>query len=83
MREIGSTEAKTRLSELLRAVEHGETVAITRHGKQVAHLVPVRAEDRARRERAAARFRQRRASWEPVDFSTEEILASRHEGHRL
>ena len=29
MREIQATEAKTRLAELLRVVEHGETVAIT------------------------------------------------------
>ena len=83
MREIRSTEAKARLPELLRAVEHGETVAITRHGKRVAHLVPAHAEARAGRERAVARFRQLRAGWKPVSFSTEEILASRHEGHRL
>ena len=47
MREIQATEAKTHLAELLRAVEHGETVAITRHGKPVAHLVPAGAQDRA------------------------------------
>ena len=52
MREIQATEAKTRLAELLRAVEHGETVAITRHGKAVAHLVPADTQDRASRERA-------------------------------
>ena len=61
MREIAATEAKTRLAELLRVVEHGETVAITRHGKPVAHLVPAPAQDRANRERAVERFRQRRA----------------------
>ena len=83
MREIQATEAKTRLAELLRAVEYGETVAITRHGKPVAHLVPARAEDRASRERAVERFRQRRAGWKRVAFSREEILAARHEGHRL
>ena len=83
MREIQATEAKTRLAELLRAVEHGETVAITRHGKPVAHLVPARAEDRANRERAVERFRQRRAMWKPVALSTKEMLAARHEGHRL
>ena len=83
MREIRSTEAKTRLAELLRAVEHGETVAITRHGKAVAHLVPADTQDRANRERAVERFRERRAGWERVSFSTEEILAVRHEGHRL
>ena len=83
MREIGSTEVKARLSELLGAVEHGETVAITRHSKRVAHLVPACADDRASRERAVVRFRQLRAGWKPVNFPTEEILASRHEGHRL
>ncbi len=83
MREIQATEAKARLAELLWAVEHGETVSITRHGRPVAHLVPAPAQDRASRHAAVERFRQRRASWERVDFSTEEILAARHEGHRL
>ena len=83
MREVRSTEAKTHLPELLRAVEHGESVAITRHGKRVAHLVPASAEDRASRQEAVEQFRRRRAGWKHVDFSTEEILASLHEGHRL
>lgn len=34
-------EAKTRLSELLTAVEQGEQVVITRHGQAVAKLVAV------------------------------------------
>ena len=83
MREIQATEAKTRLAELLRAVEHGEAIAITRHGKPVAHLVPAPTQDRANRERAVERFRERRSGWERVDFSTEEILTARHEGHSL
>ncbi len=33
-------EAKTRLSELVAAVERGETVIIQRHGKPVAELHP-------------------------------------------
>ena len=44
MREVQATEAKTRLAELLRAVENGEAIAITRHGKTVAHLVPAGVE---------------------------------------
>ncbi len=83
MREIQATEAKTRLAELLRAVEHGETVVITRHGRAVAHLVPADARDRASRERAIEGFRERRAGWRRVAFSTDEILTARHEGHRL
>lgn len=42
MREIGAFEAKTHLSALLEAVEAGEEVLITRRGKPVARLVPVR-----------------------------------------
>ena len=83
MREIQVTEAKTRLAELLRVGERGQTVAITRHGKPVAHLVPAPAQDQANREMAVECFRQRRAGWEHVAFSTEEILAARHEDHRL
>jgi prevent-host-death family protein len=32
--------ARTRLSELVRAVENGQTVAITRHGVPTVELVP-------------------------------------------
>ena len=38
MRTVGSYEAKTRLTELLREVERGETITITRHGQPVAIL---------------------------------------------
>jgi prevent-host-death family protein len=34
-------EAKTHLSQLLKRVEHGESITITRHGVPVAKLVPV------------------------------------------
>lgn len=37
---VGAYEAKTHLSKLLAAVEQGETVVITRHGKEIAHLTP-------------------------------------------
>ena len=83
VREIQSTEAKARLAELLRNVEHGETIAITRHGKTVAHLIPASAQDRSQRQEALERFRQRRAGWKRAEVSTDEILAWRHEGHRL
>jgi prevent-host-death family protein len=39
--EVGAFEAKNRLSELLRAVEGGKSVVITRHGRAVARLVPI------------------------------------------
>ena len=42
MRRCNTHEAKTRLSELLAAVEtHGEVILICRNGKPVAELRPV------------------------------------------
>jgi prevent-host-death family protein len=40
MRRVQVVEAKAHFSALLAAVEAGETVAITRHGRVVARLVP-------------------------------------------
>lgn len=41
MIEIGAFEAKNKLSHLLDLAEKGEEIIITRHGKQVARLLPV------------------------------------------
>lgn len=38
--DVSVAEAKNRLTQLLRAVEEGEQVIITRNGKPVAQLVP-------------------------------------------
>lgn len=40
MKQIGAFEAKNTLSALLDQVERGEVVIITRHGREVARLVP-------------------------------------------
>jgi len=42
MRAIQIVEAKAHFSALLAAVEAGEEIAITRHGKVIARLVPDR-----------------------------------------
>ena len=57
MRQIGAFEAKNRLSELLRAVENGEEVTITKHGRPVAKLIPFTAHDQARVAAAIAELR--------------------------
>jgi prevent-host-death family protein len=58
MREIGSFEAKNKLSALLDQVEHGAEIVITRHGKAVARLVPAELGfDREKAKRAAAGLR--------------------------
>jgi prevent-host-death family protein len=41
--DVSTAEAKNRLPELIRAVEEGEVVVITRHGRPVAQLGPVPA----------------------------------------
>lgn len=40
MRTVQVVEAKAKFSALLAAVEAGEEIAITRHGKVVARIVP-------------------------------------------
>lgn len=54
MREIGAFEAKNKFGQLLDWVEHGEEVTITRHGKEVARLVPSRTGYNREAARAAA-----------------------------
>ena len=41
MTTVGAYEAKTHLPRLLEQVEAGETITITKHGREVAKLVPV------------------------------------------
>jgi prevent-host-death family protein len=38
--DVSIAEAKNRLPELIRAVEKGEQIVITRHGKAVAQITP-------------------------------------------
>lgn len=45
MKTVGAFEAKTRLSELIREVEEGETFEITKNNRKVAMLVPALIED--------------------------------------
>lgn len=44
--DVSIAEAKNRLPELIRAVEGGAAVVITRHGKPVAQLTPAPMERR-------------------------------------
>ena len=82
MREVQATVAKARLSELLRDVERGESITITRNGKKVAALVPIEDEEREQRRQAVERFKEARSKWRSIDVSVDEFMAWRHEGHR-
>ena len=80
VREVGAYEAKTHLPKLLDAVEGGETIVITRHGKPVARLEPV-VRDRADIADTIAQMRRERARRPRV--SVAEILEMRDEGRRF
>lgn len=78
MRTIQASEAKTHFLRLLDAVERGESLVITRHGKPVARLSPQVEIDRERVERAMEGIRALRQRTGKV--SLEEILSARDEG---
>ncbi len=80
MREVQSSDAKARFSELLGDVERGETIVITRHGRAIARLVPQEDERRAEILATMARLNDFRKTMPAM--STDEILSARHEGHR-
>lgn len=85
MREVGAFEAKTHLSELLAAVEAGERIVITRHGRAVAELRPVsddRTEIRLNALKAAARLKAEIVGSGTRPLKTAELLALRDEGRR-
>jgi prevent-host-death family protein len=79
MSTVSAYEAKTHLPRLIRAVERGETVIITRHGKPVAQLGPIkdRREDVAEAIEDLKGLRRRLPK-----VSVDEIIASIHEGHK-
>ena len=80
MRTVGSYEAKTRLPELLRAVETGDVVTITRRGVPVARLVS--ADCDAPEEPATVIARMKSARARRLPGSVDDILAARDAGRR-
>jgi prevent-host-death family protein len=78
---IQASEAKTKLLQLLDAVERGESFVITRHGRPVARLSP--EADRRRAEIESAIRRMREEGRKRGKISVEELLALRDEGRRV
>ncbi len=82
---ITAFEAKTRLGRLLDRVQSGEELLITRHGRPVAKLVPVRRDEPADAvDRALATFREIRDSLKAkgVRITRQEIREWISEGRR-
>jgi prevent-host-death family protein len=82
MRQVGAFEAKNKLSELLDLAERGEEVIITRHGKEVARLIPPKGSLNRDEARAAIRRIRDRAEKAKLGITLEEALAWRDEGRR-
>jgi prevent-host-death family protein len=80
MRDIQSSDLKARLPEFLDAVERGETIVVTRHGRPVAHLIPAPAADKERVRQALDGIAALRRGTRKTTLK--ELLSFRHEGHR-
>jgi prevent-host-death family protein len=80
MREVQASEAKAHLPSLLDAVERGETVIITRHGKPIARIVPEVDLRQAELNRVIAEIEEFRKTMPRIPL--EELVAARHEGHK-
>ncbi|HEX4158669.1 MAG TPA: type II toxin-antitoxin system prevent-host-death family antitoxin [Rhizomicrobium sp.] len=80
MQKIQASEAKTHLPELLDKVEQGESIVITRHGRAIARLVPEPDSRQAEVDRALEGIKALRKRTKKI--SVEELLSSRHEGHK-
>jgi prevent-host-death family protein len=81
MHVVGAFEAKNKLGQLLDWVEQGEEVTITRHGREVARLVPPKQDiDRTTAREASQRLRQRAETQRLGQFDWAEWKDLRDEG---
>jgi len=86
MKEIDVSEAESSFDGLLDVVERGEEIAISRHGKVVAHLIPPpaprNAVDPEEARAAMERIRARAKAAGHGQFDWEEWKAYRDEDRR-
>jgi prevent-host-death family protein len=78
MRAVSAREANQAFSKLLQAVVEGEEVVITRRGKPVARLAPIKegardAEREAEIDRIISHFREGVDLGEPVSWTRDEL----------
>lgn len=82
MQSVGIYEAKTRFSALIELVEAGEEVRITRHGKEVVRMLPVRRRPVITDEQIARELEQIQALQRTVKApaATVSVVELRHTG---
>jgi len=79
MEKVGIYDAKARLSEIVERVQAGTEVVITRRGKAVARIVPVKERSTDKRGTAAKRIRELRDKWSIGRVDIRKLIA---EGRR-
>ena len=81
--EVGAFEAKTHFSQLLREVEQGSLIHVTRRGKPVAVIGPETADSRESSLKVLERIAARRSVIHSRERITRgEILGFRDEGRK-
>lgn len=81
--EVGTFEAKNRLSELLDKAERGEEIIITRRGRPVAKLISLSAQSDIERSRDAAKeIRKLAKEMDLGPYDWEEWKRYRDEGRK-
>jgi len=75
LEEIGSYDAKTKLPEILRRVEAGESFTITNRGKPIADVVPSRANSRLKCKTAISNIKKAK-KYEVSDSELKEMMES-------
>lgn len=83
-RQVGASEAKTHLSQLLDEVERGETIIISRRGRTIARIVPDTERRQQEIDKAIDNIKKlgKQIREETGGATVEEILSSIHEGHK-
>ncbi len=81
MKAIQATELKAKLSAILGDVERGEIIAVQRHGRTIAKIMPFE-EASERRSQAAEAIRAYKKSAAATGITVEDILSARDEGRR-
>lgn len=74
MKTIGVYEAKTHLAQLLNEVAKGETIVITKHGEEVAYLVPAQEARQKKIKQAVENILREREKYTLGDDLTIEML---------
>ena len=75
MLEVDVGQANAQLSDLVKAVERGETFALVRDGMTIAQVVPTPSDDPEERKKAFERFMKNR---KPLNLTWQELYSWRH-----